>query len=268
MRAVVRELNVYPLKSGGGTALTSAEVTPTGIRHDREFVLIRPDGARLSQREVARMARLRPSYDGQKLVVDSVDAVTPLVHEAFSDGPVRDVRLPATMCQGVDQGDEAADWFGALLDVECRLVRFTGRRETSRGGGTVAFADGYPLLVISAESLADLNARLDEPLPMNRFRPSLVVEGLGAFGEDRVERLWIGPVEIEIVKPCDRCVITTTDQETGLRGREPLRTLATYRTMPKDGGGQAVFFGQNAIPRAFGTIRVGDTVRASARRTL
>jgi uncharacterized protein YcbX len=265
VRAVVRELNVYPLKSGGRTALTTAEVTPTGIRHDREFVLTRPDGTRLSQREVPRMARLRPSYDGHKLVVDSVDAVTPLVHDVRSDGPLRDVRLPGATCRGVDQGDEAAGWFGALLDVDCRLVRFAGRRETSRGGGTVAFADGYPLLVISAESLADLNGRLEEPLPMNRFRPSIVVEGLGAFGEDLVERLWVGPVEIEIIKPCDRCVITTTDQETGLRGREPLRTLATYRTRPKDDGGQAVFFGQNAIPRTFGTIRVGDTVRALAR---
>lgn len=263
VQAVVRELNVYPLKSGGGTTLMGAEVTPTGIRHDREFVLIRPDGARLSQREVPRMARLRPSYDGQKLVVDAMDAVTPLVHEARSDGPLRDVRLPATTCQGIDQGDEAADWFGALLDVECRLVRFTGRRETSRGGGTVAYADGYPLLVISAESLADLNGRLEEPLPMNRFRPSIVVEGLRAFGEDSVERLWIGSVEIDLVKPCDRCVITTTDQETGLRGREPLRTLATYRTKPKDGGGQAVFFGQNGIPRTFGTIRVGDAVETA-----
>ncbi|GLY78574.1 MOSC domain-containing protein [Actinoallomurus iriomotensis] len=267
MRAVVRELTVYPLKSGGGTGLTTAEVTPTGIRYDREFILIRPDGARLSQREVPRMARLRPSYDGQKLVVDALDAVTPLVHEARSDGPLREVRLPRTTCQGVDQGDEAADWFGALLDVECRLVRFAGRRETSRGGGTVAYADGYPLLVISAESLADLNGRLDEPLPMDRFRPSIVVEGLGPFGEDSVRRLWIGPVEIELVRACDRCVITTTDQETGLRGREPLRTLATYRTARDEDGSRGVFFGQNGIPRTCGTIRVGDTVRASPSST-
>ena len=264
MRAVVRRLTVYPLKSGGGTRLASGEVTPTGLRHDREFTLIRPDGARLSQREVPRMATLRPSYDGERLVVDALDAVTPLVHEVRS-GPPRAVRLPRTTCEGVDQGDEAADWFGALLDVECRLVRFTGRRETGRGGGTVAYADGYPLLVVSAESLADLNGRLEEPLPMDRFRPSIVLEGLGAFGEDTVERLLIGSVEIDLVKACDRCVITTTDQETGRRGREPLRTLATYRAGPKDGGGQAVFFGQNAIPRTYGTIRVGDTVRAWTR---
>lgn len=262
MTAVVRGLYVYPLKSGGGTRLTTAEVTPTGFRHDREFALIRPDGARLSQREVARMATLRPSYDGAKLFVDAFDAVTPLVHEARADGPVREVRLPAAVCQGIDQGDEAADWFSALLGTSCRLVRFTGRRETSRGGGTVAFADGYPLLVISAESLDDLNERLEEPLPMNRFRPSIVIEGLGAYGEDSVGVLRVGDaVEIELIKPCTRCVITTTDQESGLRGKEPLRTLATYRTRRRSDGSRGVIFGQNAIPRVLGDVRIGDEIR-------
>lgn len=263
MTTVVRGLYVYPLKSGGGTRLTTAEVTPTGIRHDREFALIRPDGVRLTQRESARMATLRPSYDGAELFVDARDAVTPLVHEV-REGPVRDVRLSSRkICQGVDQGDEAAGWFSALLDVECRLVRFTGRRETTRGGGLVTFNDGYPLLVISAESLDDLNARLDEPVPMNRFRPSIVVEGLGPFGEDEVDLLRAGDgVEIELIKGCDRCVIVTTDQESGRRGREPLRTLASYRTGHKDDGRRAVFFGRHAIPRAFGMIRTGDTVIA------
>lgn len=260
MTAIVRGLYVYPLKSGGGTRLDSAEVTPRGFRYDREFALIRPDGARLSQREVARMATLRPSYDGATLFVDAFDAVPPLVHEASGEGPVREVRMPpAGVCQGIDQGDEAAGWFSALLGTECRLVRFTGRRETARGGGVVAFADGYPLLVISAESLDDLNARLEVPLPMNRFRPSLVIEGLGPYGEDSVKSLRIGEVEIEPIKPCSRCVITTTDQESGVRGREPLRALAMYRTRRSDGS-QAVDFGQNAIPRTFGTIRVGDEV--------
>ena len=267
MTAVVRGLHVYPLKSAGGTRLTSAEVTPTGFRHDREFMLIRPDGARLSQREVPRMALLRPSYDGEKLLVDAIDAVTPLLHEVRTEGPAREVRLPSTTCQGLDQGDEAADWFSALLDVDCRLVRFTGRRETSRGGGTVAYADGYPFLVISAESLDDLNARLEYPLPMNRFRPSIVVEGLGAYGEDSVDLLRIGDVEIELVKPCGRCVITTTDQDSGVRGREPLRTLASYRTRRRDDGSRAVDFGQNGIPRTVGTIRAGDRAYASMRRS-
>jgi uncharacterized protein len=120
--------------------------------------------------------------------------------------------------------------------------------------------------VISAESLRDLNSRLDDPLPMNRFRPNVVVEGLGPFGEDSARFLRIGEVEIELVRPCARCVITTTDQDSGVRGREPLRTLAAFRTRELDGGGRGVVFGQNGIPRTTGTIAVGDSVRHGEHR--
>ncbi|XRQ09744.1 MOSC domain-containing protein [Actinomadura welshii] len=254
MTATLIELNTYPVKSGGGTSLRSAELTATGLRFDREFMLVTPEGRFLSQRELAEMALMRPSYDGEVLTVDAPGA-SALVHKATLDGDVRDVVVHRTECRGVDQGDEAAAWFSSLLDRDCRLVRFTGQRPTSRGGGEVMFADGYPLLLISVESLADLNARLDEPVPMNRFRPSLVVEGLGAFGEDGVRLLRVGETVIEVVKPCSRCVVTTTDQDTAERGREPLRTLATYRT--RDRGIQ---FGQNCVPRTLGTLTLGDPV--------
>ncbi|KAB2348531.1 MOSC domain-containing protein [Actinomadura rudentiformis] len=263
MGAVLTELNVYPLKSGGGTRLSTAELTPKGLPYDREFMLTTPEGRFLSQRDHARMALLRPSYDGVELAVEVADpalAFTPLFHKPVDDGPVLDVTVHRQQCQGVDQGDEAADWFGALLDTEVRLVRFTGHRATSRGGGEVAFADGYPLLLISAESLADLNGRLDVPLPMNRFRPNLVVSGLGAFGEDTVRRLRIGATEIELVKACARCVITTTDQESGERGREPLRTLARYRTIDR-----GIRFGMNGVPRTTGPLAVGDPVEVLER---
>ncbi|GAA4104488.1 MOSC domain-containing protein [Actinomadura miaoliensis] len=257
-RGVLTELNVYPFKSGRGTSLRTAELTPTGLTHDREFMLVTPEGRFLSQRDFTRMALLRPSFDGAVLTVDVAGpaaGVTPLVHKAVADGPVREVFVHRSACEGIDQGDEAAAWFSALLGADCRLVRFTGHRPTSRAGGRVAFADGYPLLVISAESLADLNARLAEPLPMNRFRPNLVIEGLGAFGEDAARLLRVGPTVIELVKACARCVITTTDQDTGERGREPLRTLAAYRTI-----GRGIRFGQNAVPRTLGTLTVGDPV--------
>ncbi|MFG2090948.1 MULTISPECIES: MOSC domain-containing protein [unclassified Spirillospora] len=254
MTATLIELNTYPLKSGGGTSLESAELTATGLPLDREFMLVTPEGRFLSQRDLAEMALMRPSYDGEILTVDVPDAA-PLVHKAAGDGEVLDVVVQRKECQGVDQGDEAAAWFSSLLGQDCRLVRFTGHRPTSRGGGEVMFADGYPLLLISAESLADLNARLDVPLPMNRFRPSLVIEGLGAFAEDTARLLRVGETVIEAVKPCSRCVITTTDQETAERGREPLRTLAAYRS--RDRGIQ---FGQNCVPRTLGTLALGDPV--------
>lgn len=264
MDGVLTRLNVHPLKSGGGTALDSAGLTPSGLLHDREFMLVTPEGRHLSQREHAPMALLRPWFDGEVLAV-SAPGVEPLEHKASAGGPVVDVTVHGKPCQGVDQGDEAAAWFGRFLESHvsgrkgpfagCRLVRFTGRRPTGRGGGEVAFADQYPLLILSAESLADLNTRLDEPLPMDRFRPSLVLSGLGAYGEDGVRLLRVGETVVEIVKPCARCVITTTDQRTAVRSREPLRTLATYRN--QDGG---ILFGQHAVPRRLGTLRVGDPV--------
>lgn len=259
MTATLIELNAYPLKSGGGTTLRSAELTARGLPFDREFMLITPEGRHLSQRELAEMALLRPSYDGAILSVDAPGAAAPLVHKTLDDGKVLDITVHRKEAQGVDQGDEAAEWFTSFLGHDCRLVRFTGHRATALGDGEVMFADGYPLLLISAESLADLNARLadrnDEPLPMNRFRPSLVIEGLGAFGEDDARLLRIGETVIETVKPCGRCVITTTDQATGERGREPLRTLAAYRTRDR-----AIRFGQNCVPRRLGTLTLGDPV--------
>ncbi|MQY04958.1 MOSC domain-containing protein [Actinomadura macrotermitis] len=252
--AILTALNVYPLKSAGGTPLLGAELGPAGLRFDREFMLVTPKGRFLSQREIAAMALLRPSYDGAALTV-GFGGAEPLVHAPVAGGPVLEVSVHRNPCQGVDQGDAAAAWFGRMLDTECRLVRFTGHRATSRGGGEVRFADGYPLLVISEESLEDLNGRLEDPLPMDRFRPSLVVRGLGPFGEDKVRRLRVGAAEIELVKACARCVITTTDQATAARGREPLRTLATYRTIDK-----GIMFGQNAVPRVTGTLRAGDDV--------
>jgi uncharacterized protein len=259
--AVVRELNVFPLKSAGGTSLSEVQVTSRGLRHDREYMLVRPDHRHLSQREVPRLALLRPSYEGAKLIVDALDAVTPLVHEP-ADGPALDVTVHRRPCQGVDQGDDAADWFSAYLDTECRLVRFAGVRHTKLGGGRFAFADQYPLMVLSQESLDDLNQRLSEPLPMNRFRPNIVLDGLGPYGEDTVSTLRIGEVEIEMIAPCGRCVLTTIDQQTGVRAKEPLRTLGTYRTQDF-GGKREIMFGRLAIPRAFGTITTHDTALAT-----
>src|SRR5262245_35569806 len=125
------ELNVHPLKSGRGTALESATLTPTGLRYDREFMLVTLDGTFMSQRRWPRMALLRPAYDGEVLTVHAPDR-EPLVHKAVDNGPLRDVTVHRKPCRGVDQGDEAATWFSGLLGLECRLVRFTGHRPTGR----------------------------------------------------------------------------------------------------------------------------------------
>src|SRR5690606_26691189 len=150
-----------------------------------------------------------------------------------------------------DMGEPAADWITRYLGSAARLVRFDSRHRrasnTSWTGGIEAlnrFSDGYPWLVISRGSLDDLNSRLEQPLPMNRFRPNIVLDGVPAYAEDRIAELIVGTVRLRIVKPCTRCAITTTDQSTAERGKEPLRTLLKYRYSSELKG---VLFGQNAI---------------------
>src|SRR5262249_19187395 len=151
-------------------------------------------------------------------------------------------------------------WLSDYLGQKCRLVRmadFTVRRLDERYAkdGEVGFADGYPFLLISEASLSDLNERLAEPVPMNRFRPNIVTSGSGSYAEDRWKTIRIGTLEFRVVKPCDRCVITTVNQSTGDKGIEPLRTLATYR---KSEAG--VIFGQNLVHQGTGSIYVGDSI--------
>lgn len=267
---IVTELNVYPLKSGGATALREAELTRRGLRHDRELMLIGPSGRQLTQREVPRMARLSPSFDGQKLSVGFTDRpveTAPLVLEVRRDGPARDITLFGDLCRGVDQGDEAAGWFSGVLGTSCRLVAFPDdhvrRLDPLVAQGEVGYADSAPLLITSEESLAELNRRLPEPVPMNRFRPNIVISGWAEpFGEDRAHRLGIGRAEIDLVRGCGRCVITTVDQETGIKGREPLRTLAGFRV-----AGGRILFGRSGVPRVLGDVQVGDRVEILRRQT-
>lgn len=261
MIAVVAALNVFPVKSAGAVPAAEAELSPDGLRHDREFMLVRPDGRHLSQREVPELALLHPAFDGVKLVVHTALAPAPLICVAV-DGPARDVTVHRRPCRGVDQGDEAAGWFSETLGLPCRLVRFTGTRPTALGGGTLTYADGYPVSVLSEESLDDLNRRMGARLPMARFRPNIVLRGLGPYGEDSVTRLRGDQVDIELVRPCGRCVIVNTDQDTARRSPEPLRALARYRA-ERFGGAREIMFGRLGVPRALGALRVGDELTAS-----
>jgi uncharacterized protein YcbX len=162
-------------------------------------------------------------------------------------------------CVAVAAGAEADAWFTALLGTPCRLVTMPSStvRQVDLGyaepGDPVGFADGFPFLLISQGSLDELNRRLEHPVPMDRFRPNIVVDGCEPHAEDGWSRVTIGEISFRVVKPCARCVITTTDQQTGERGREPLRTLATYRRV-----GNKVLFGQNLIHDGVGAVRVGD----------
>lgn len=260
-------LYVYPLKSAGGIALDQAVVDEVGLRWDRRWMLVDDEGRFLSQRSHPQMALLRVAFDGGALRVSSRGSapgealMLPLAPPETDDGHT-EIQVWHGRRFAADCGDEAAEWASAFIGAPCRIVRAVlppGRGRLGPSGKVLdGFADAEPALVLSVASLADLNARLAEPLPMNRFRPNLVLEGLAPYGEDRLGRVRIGEVVVRGVRPCPRCALTTVDQQTARKGKEPLRTLATYRRAP-DG---EVVFGTNAAFEQPGTLRVGARVEA------
>jgi MOSC domain-containing protein len=256
-------LHVYPIKSAGGLAPATWDVDSFGLRFDRRWMVVDAAGQMISQRTHPRLALVRPAIDDGTLRIET--AGMPALELPLA--PASAVTTPATVwddtCAAVWTGERAARWFSDVLETDCSLVYMpetTVRPANSTyapPGHRVSFADAFAFLLISEESLADLNGRMPAPLPMNRFRPNLVIAGGTPFGEDALGSFRIGALAFRVVKPCDRCVLTTTDQATAERGLEPLRTLATYRRW--DG---KVYFGQNVVHEGTGRLAVGDVVLA------
>jgi uncharacterized protein YcbX len=265
----VESLHIYPVKSCAGIEVARARVETAGLAHDREWMIVTPEGRFLTQRELPQLARIRPDLGPTTLVLRAPDQEE-LHIEREPAGPQVEVRIWQDHCRAMDCGDDAARWLHRCLGREVRLVHFpaTERRRsnpqwTGTDAGFTRFADGFALLLICAASLEDLNARLETPLPMNRFRPNLVLSGVEPYGEDRLDELTDGAVRLRAVKPCVRCAIPTTDQATGVvAGQEPLATLKTYRWSPELHG---ITFGQNLIVLAGGELTVGQTLEASWR---
>ena len=268
MSITVSALNVYPVKGLKGIPLQEARCTDRGIEHDRRFMLVDPDGQFLSQREHPKMATVWTEIDADALSLSAPDMEelrVPLRPDAKSKARVQ---VWSSTCDAVTVGQGADAWFSEYLGFACALVYMpdeSKRYSNPKFGGDgkrVGFADGYAYLVTNEASLADLNAKLlakdHSALPMNRFRPNIVVTGAAAFAEDDWGDLMIGDTTLRAAKPCGRCQVTTTDQATGeVRGPEPLATLATYRD-----SSFGVRFGMNLVTIREGTIRVGDTVES------
>jgi uncharacterized protein YcbX len=259
-------LYVYPIKSCAGISLESAELCATGLRHDRRWMLVDGNGEFMSQRAHRKMALISTRLSEEHLITAAPgmpDLQIPLRQENRN---LIDVTVWGDENLGDLVGEEVDRWFSEFLRFPCRLVRKPDDDPRlvdslyAKSGDQVGFADGFAFLLMSEASLEDLNARLDDPLPMNRFRPNFVVRGCLPYAEDGWDRLRIGGVSFRVAEACPRCAITTTDQATGERGKEPLRTLATYRK--SDG---EVFFGRNLIHDALGTVRVGDAVETIPR---
>jgi uncharacterized protein YcbX len=262
--AVIGGLHVYPVKSCAGVSLQQAVLTDTGLQLDRRWMLVRPDGYFVTQRDLPMLALIQPVIQQQGITL-TAPGMPSLQISGTNDTVSMEVAIWRDVCLAFDEGEEAAEWFSTFLQQSVRLVRFNDQRVrlssrewTEELAAPNHFSDGFPVLVISSASLADLNSRLETKLPMNRFRPNIIIDGVGAYVEDATEELRGRNFALRLVKPCTRCKITTTNQATGkVEGDEPLLALAKYRRSLALKG---VLFGQNAvIIRGHGaTLSVGD----------
>jgi uncharacterized protein YcbX len=267
-------LHIYPLKGCRAIDLDTSVVEPWGLAGDRRWLAVDSSGRFISQREHASLARLIVSYGPGEGITVSSPGFTPvfIATPGAGTGPLPEllkVTVWGSTLLAAAAGPAADAWFSAFAGEPARVVYLDDPRrravdqEFGAPGDVVSFADGYPLLLTSTGSLDELGSWLTDagsaPVPMNRFRPNAVVTGFEPWAEDRWQRVRIGAVTFRVAKPCGRCVVTTTDQITGERGRQPLAVLGKRRRF-----GSSLVFGQNVIPEAPGTIGVGDPVEILA----
>jgi len=252
----------YPIKACRGFEVDSSNVERMGLEYDRRMMVVTPQGEFLTQRKIPRLALVTPIMNGDVLTLSApqFDSLQVGIRRSGASQPVTIWKSRGVAA--IDQGDEAADWFSNWLGASVRLVHIAEgfKRKLNpeyavNADDHTGFADAYPILLISEESLGDLNSRLEYSVPMNRFRPNLVVKGCDPYAEDGWNQIRIGDVKVTIVKPCARCEVTTIDKETLERNKEPLKTLGKYRKHKL-----GAIFGQNVIPLNSGRIRLGMNV--------
>jgi len=253
----------YPIKACRGFEVQSAQVECMGLEHDRRMMVVTTEGKFLTQREYPRLAHVTPALKDGTLILSAAgyDSIHLAIRSSGTPWPVDIWRSRGV--HAIDQGDEAAQWFSDWLRASVRLVHIADGYQRKLNpqyavheDDHTGFADGYPILLISEESLQDLNTRLVEgPVPMNRFRPNLVVRGCKPYAEDTWNKIKIGDVELAVVKPCPRCVVTTIDKATLEQSKEPLKTLGKYRKHEL-----GAIFGQNVIPLNRGSLQLGMNV--------
>jgi uncharacterized protein YcbX len=269
MKALVSEINIFPIKSCQGASVRRSAATGRGFELDRQWLVVREDGEFVTQRQLPKMSQIRTSvlaFDSpfrRATMEINAPGMPPLLVNSTGQGEVRSVRVWSDSCEATDEGKEVAAWFSNYLETKCGLVRFhqefvrkVDPNYSKEDSDQVSFADGFPYLLISEASLVDLNERLDVSLPMNRFRPNIVVTGCEPFAEDTWSKIKIGRVSFDVVKPCARCVIVCIDQKNSEVGQEPLKSLSLYRKQKNK-----IMFGQNLIPRGRGVISVGDELQ-------
>jgi len=264
MALTLASIHCYPIKSLGGFSLPEARLTDRGLEHDRRWMLVDDNGVFITQREVAAMACLHiaPLAPGFRVTDIRTNEAIDLPWQ-LDNGQEIAVRVFDDALTALRADATISAWFTERLGRSMHLVFMPDSSHRlvnpTYAQGITSLSDGFPYLILSQASLDDLNARIrsfEDPAPdlgMERFRPNLVVAGGEAFQEDGWKEIMIGAARFALVKPCGRCVIPTTDQRTGERGKEPSRTLASYRKR-----GNGVYFGMNAMAMDGGTVRAGD----------
>jgi uncharacterized protein YcbX len=265
----VIELNCYPVKSLAGISLSTVTLEEKGVTFDRNWLVVLPSGEFLTQREIPKMALVKTALsEGGELSLNAIgrSALTVLENDHNNSNNLMRVTVWKDECYAVDAGDAAATWLSEFLETKCRLVKMKDgfRRpiidaeDGKEFDGSVRFQDQFPLLAISLASLQALNDKLVEPVPMNRFRPNIVIDGCDPFEEDEFKIFTSSSgVTLTSAKRCARCIITTTDQITAKRDAEPLKTLATFRRSQS-----GVLFGQNLLVTQPGSLSVGEELNA------
>lgn len=254
------EINIYPIKSCRGISLKSANIKDRGLEYDRRWMLVDENNIFMTQRKNHTMAFINIEIKDDCLIVNRGNSdMEPLSIPMNSNDHEESVTVWDDTVNARVYNDDISGWFSDALNAKCRLVYMTDtinrfvEKPYAENNEVVSFADGYPFLIIGQESLNFLNSKLEEKLPMNRFRPNFVFSGGSPHVEDTWKKFKIGNNIFRAVKPCARCVITTVDQETGVQGKEPLKTLSTYREV-----NGKVLFGQNLLHEENGIVSVGD----------
>jgi uncharacterized protein YcbX len=261
------ELWIYPIKSLGGIRLTTAKVLEKGLQFDRRWMLIDANGIFMTQRIHNSMALFKVSINHDEVVVTKKDsagntiATISFAANAQATGPRIRSKVWDDEVDVVEVDSELSKWFSLHLNMSCKLVHFpeSNARPVDAKykikGEHVSLADAYPFLIVGQSSLTDLNNRLKDPVPMNRFRPNFVFSGGDPFEEDGWKNIMIGKNRFAGVKNCSRCVLITVDQETSTKAAEPLYTLSTYRKRENK-----VYFGQNLLAIDHFEVSVGDII--------
>jgi uncharacterized protein len=266
----ISRLFIYPVKSLGGISVNDALLTDRGFQYDRRWMLLNADNQFMTQRECPQMALLQTAVTDHGISLFHVNDIHDRVTIPFASprGEKISVQVWDDWCEAQFVNRELDRWISERLRVACRIVHMPDEsiRKVSEkySAGTNAinsFSDGYPILLLSQSSLDDLNSMLEKPVPMNRFRPNIVISGANPYEEDELEEFMIRGVQFYGVKLCARCAIPTINQETLEKSKEPTKTLATYRTRDKN-----IWFGQNVIYRLGGvSLRIGDRIDVTKR---